>query len=102
MASPQEPPPGPDFAAAGIALTDLAEGEMVRGHANREPVLMIRRGDDIVAVGAVCTHYGGPLAQGLLAGDTVRCPWHHACFSIRTGEALRAPALDPLPLWTVE
>ena len=102
MAASEKPPTGPDFAAAGIALGDLADGEMVRGHANREPVLVIRRGEDIVAIGAMCTHYGGPLAKGLLEGDTVRCPWHHACFSIRTGEAIRAPALDPLPCWTVE
>ena len=102
MASSQKPPAGPDFATAGIALADLADGEMVRGHANHEPVLIVRRGDDIFAVGATCTHYGGPLAKGLLMGDTVRCPWHHACFNIRTGEATRAPALDPLPCWTVE
>jgi NADPH-dependent 2,4-dienoyl-CoA reductase/sulfur reductase-like enzyme/nitrite reductase/ring-hydroxylating ferredoxin subunit len=102
MASAQKPPAGPDFAAAGIALADLVDGEMVLGHADREPVLMVRRGDEIFAVGAECTHYGGPLAKGLLLGDTVRCPWHHACFSVRTGEAIRAPALDPLPRWTVE
>jgi NADPH-dependent 2,4-dienoyl-CoA reductase/sulfur reductase-like enzyme/nitrite reductase/ring-hydroxylating ferredoxin subunit len=102
MAAPRKPPAGPDFATAGIALVDLVDGEMVLGHAHGEPVLMIRRGDEIVAVGAACTHYGGPLAKGLLVGDTVRCPWHHACFSIRTGEAIRAPALDPLPRWTVE
>ena len=93
------PLPGPDFGTAGIALTDLAEGALIRGHAHGEPVLLVRRGDELLAVGALCTHFGAPLETGLLVGDTVRCPWHHACFSLRTGEALRAPALDPLACW---
>ena len=94
--------PGPDFGIAGIALTDLTEGVLIRGHAHGEPVLLVRRGDELLAVGAICTHFGAPLETGLLVGDTVRCPWHHACFSLRTGEALQAPALDPLVRWTVE
>ncbi|MDQ2795059.1 MAG: FAD-dependent oxidoreductase [Bacteroidota bacterium] len=97
-----ETPTGPDLATNGIALTDLADGAMLRGHAHGEPVLLVRRGAELLAVGAICTHFGAPLETGLLVGDTVRCPWHHACFSLRTGAALRAPALDPLPRWTVE
>ena len=92
---------GPDLAAEGIALADLAEGVLLRGHAHGEPVLLVRRGNELLAVGARCSHFGAPLEQGLLVDDTVRCPWHHACFSLRTGEAMRAPALNPLPSWTV-
>ena len=92
---------GPDF-ANGVALSTVADGTMLRGHSQGEPVLFVRRGDELFAIGATCTHYGAPLADGLLVDDTVRCPWHHACFSLRTGEALRAPALNPVTCWRVE
>src|SRR3954470_23578401 len=86
---------GPDL-AAGIAAADLAPGSSLLGHAFGEAVLLARVGDEYFAVGATCTHYGGPLAEGVIDGDTVRCPWHHACFSLRSGEALRSPALSPI------
>ena len=92
---------GPDLMQA-IELSTIPDGTMLLGHAQGEPVLLARRGDEVFAIGAICTHYGAPLEQGLLVGDTVRCPWHHACFSLRTGEALRAPALDPVSRWRVE
>ena len=92
---------GPDL-AQGIALSTLADGTMQLGHAQGEPVLLARRGAEVFAIGATCTHYGGPLAEGLLVGDTVRCPWHHACFSLRNGEPLRAPALNPVTCFRVE
>jgi NADPH-dependent 2,4-dienoyl-CoA reductase/sulfur reductase-like enzyme/nitrite reductase/ring-hydroxylating ferredoxin subunit len=92
---------GPDL-AKGVALSDVADGAMLLGHAEGEAVLLARRGNEAFAIGATCTHYGGPLAEGLLVDDTVRCPWHHACFSLRTGEALRAPALNPVSCWRVE
>ena len=92
---------GPDF-RAGISLNQLTPGKPLLGHADGTAVLMTRIGDEIFAVGATCTHYSGPLAEGLIVGDTVRCPWHHACFSLRNGEALRSPALNPLPCWPVK
>jgi apoptosis-inducing factor 3 len=92
---------GPDL-TKGVALSTIADGIMLLGHAHGEPVLLVRRGDALFAIGAICTHYGAPLADGLLVDDTARCPWHHACFSLRTGEALRPPALDAVSCWLVE
>ena len=92
---------GDDF-AQGIALKRIADGAMLLGHAQGEAVLLARRGDEVFALGATCTHYGGPLAEGLLVGETVRCPWHHAAFCLRTGEVLRAPALGAVACWQVE
>ncbi|MEO6024600.1 MAG: FAD-dependent oxidoreductase [Burkholderiales bacterium] len=92
---------GPDL-TQGTPLSTLDDGTMLLGHAQGDAVLMVRRGDELFAIGAVCTHYSGPLAEGLLVDDTVRCPWHHACFSLRTGEALHAPALNPVSCWRVE
>jgi NADPH-dependent 2,4-dienoyl-CoA reductase/sulfur reductase-like enzyme/nitrite reductase/ring-hydroxylating ferredoxin subunit len=92
---------GPDL-AQGVASDALADGEMLLGHVGEQAVLLARRGDEFFAIGATCTHYHGPLAEGLMVGDTVRCPWHHACFSLRTGEALSAPALSPVECWMTE
>ncbi|MFW6039769.1 MAG: FAD-dependent oxidoreductase [Gemmatimonadota bacterium] len=94
-------PTGPDL-TEGVPEHELEDGGMLVGHVGEENVLLVRRGEDVHAVGATCTHYGGPLGDGLVVGDTVRCPWHHACFSLRTGEALGAPALNDVPAWKVE
>jgi NADPH-dependent 2,4-dienoyl-CoA reductase/sulfur reductase-like enzyme/nitrite reductase/ring-hydroxylating ferredoxin subunit len=92
---------GPDF-ANGVPDADLTEGGMVLGQVAGEAILLARTGGALFAIGAECTHYHGPLAEGVLVNETVRCPWHHACFSLRTGEALRAPALNPVTCWRVE
>jgi len=86
----------------GVPLSNVPDGGMVQGQVDGEEVVLARRGSELFAVAAHCTHYHGPLADGLIQGDEVRCPWHHACFSLRTGEALRAPALDPIQCWKVE
>src|ERR1700683_5677934 len=85
----------------GVPLASIPDGGKLLGMVDEEEVLLVRRGTELVAVGAYCTHYHGPLADGLVVDDQVRCPWHHACFNLRTGEALRAPALDPVACWQV-
>ena len=92
---------GPDL-TQGISLSTLADGGMLVGRVGDDEVLVARSGGEVFAVGAHCTHYHGPLSDGLIVGDTVRCPWHHACFNLRTGAPERAPALDPIDCWKVE
>ena len=101
MAEHQQAPAGPDL-TKGVPASDLRTSGHLAGHVGDKEVLLVQLGTDVVAVGARCTHYKGPLAEGLVVGETVRCPWHHACFSLRTGEPVRAPALDPIDCWRVE
>lgn len=86
----------------GVPTASIPESGKLLGVVDGEEVLLVRSGTRFFAVGAYCTHYHGPLAEGLVVDDEVRCPWHHACFSLHTGEALRAPALDPISCWHVE
>ena len=91
----------PDL-TAGVRLQDLPDRVPLSGRVGEDEVILVRQAEDVFAVGAHCTHYHGPLADGLVDRDTIRCPWHHACFSLRTGEPLRAPALDPIASYRVE
>src|SRR5579872_7489362 len=100
MADQQNSPPGPDL-SQGVMASELSGGKLL-GHVGEDAVLLVRSGSEIFAIGAHCSHYHGPLADGVIEGKGIRCPWHHACFDLRTGEATRAPALTPLPVWKVE
>jgi NADPH-dependent 2,4-dienoyl-CoA reductase/sulfur reductase-like enzyme/nitrite reductase/ring-hydroxylating ferredoxin subunit len=91
---------GPDL-EAGIEASSLAPGQLVAGHAFGEAVLLVHAQVNWFAVGAKCTHYSAPLEQGLLVGETLRCPWHHACFELHNGAASHAPALNDLPSYDV-
>ena len=101
MKSADSNAPKPDL-SAGTPASSLADGQMIVGKVGDDEVLLARAGDQFFAVRPYCTHYRGALANGLIVDGTVRCPLHHACFDLATGEALRAPALDPLPRWRVE
>jgi apoptosis-inducing factor 3 len=91
----------PDL-TAGVPVASLPAGKPLLGRVGEDDVVVVRAGDRFFAVGAHCTHYHGPLSQGLVVDETIRCPLHHACFSLETGEAVRAPALDPIACWRVE
>jgi NADPH-dependent 2,4-dienoyl-CoA reductase/sulfur reductase-like enzyme/nitrite reductase/ring-hydroxylating ferredoxin subunit len=101
MSATQSNATGPDL-ALGVSSDEVSDGGMLVGHVGEDAVLLARRGDEFFAIGALCSHYGGPLTQGLMVEDTVRCPWHHACFSLRTGAALHAPALSAVACWSLE
>ncbi len=100
MADNPNPPAGPDL-ALGVSPDDF-KNDMLLGHVGKEDVLLARVGAEFFAIDAHCSHYHGPLAEGIVTGHEVRCPWHHACFDLRTGEAVRAPALSQLACWKVE
>jgi len=100
MADQQSAPAGPDL-SQGVTLSEFS-GATLLGHVGDEDVLLVRVGPEIFAIDAHCSHYHGPLAEGLVDGESIRCPWHHACFDLRTGEAARAPALTALAVWQVE
>jgi apoptosis-inducing factor 3 len=101
MGGEDDRPAGPDL-ESGVRIEQIPDGGMLAGHARGKPVLLARQGDEWFAIGAVCSHYSGPLPEGLMVGDTVRCPWHHACFSLRTGQSLRPPGLNDVACWLVE
>lgn len=90
---------GPDL-AAGIPESDLREGVPLLGHASGEAIVLVRDAGKVHALGATCTHYSGPLAEGIVAGGTLRCPWHHACFDLATGAA-HGPAIAPVACYDV-
>src|SRR5438445_159511 len=92
---------GPDF-EAGCEIESVDDGGMLLGHAFGEAILVARQSSELFAIGATCTHYGGPLAKGLMVDCTVRCPWHHAHFDLRTGEAIAGPALSNSSSWKIE
>jgi NADPH-dependent 2,4-dienoyl-CoA reductase/sulfur reductase-like enzyme/nitrite reductase/ring-hydroxylating ferredoxin subunit len=101
MGDSPAPSTGPDL-TQGVELSDLKEGGMLLGSAHGEAVLLVLHHSQVFAVSAACSHYGAPLADGIVTDGEVRCPWHHACFSLCTGEAVRPPALNPLRRWKVE
>ena len=86
----------------GLDLTQWAkvervpEGEILAGVVGKDRVFVWRNGNGLKVYGVSCPHLGAPLNEGIVVGATIRCPWHHACFDLATGEAAAAPAFDAL------
>ncbi len=81
---------------------ELAEGKPISVKVGKSAVLLVRRGDKIHACGGKCSHYGGPLAEGLLMGDVITCPWHAARFNVRNGHMVLPPGLDDVGCYAVK
>jgi NADPH-dependent 2,4-dienoyl-CoA reductase/sulfur reductase-like enzyme/nitrite reductase/ring-hydroxylating ferredoxin subunit len=90
-----------DQRIAVCKLSEIKNGEMKQVQAGETPVLVARIDGKCFALGAHCTHFGAPLAEGALVGDRIVCPWHHGCFKASTGDLLEPPALDSLPNFPV-
>ena len=84
-----------------LAEADLPEATPKRVEAGEVPVLLYRQGQEIWAIAATCTHFGGPLDEGKIEGDTVTCPWHGSVFCLRDGKVLHGPATMPEPAFEV-
>lgn len=92
---------GEDYQVAARA-DSLVEGQLAAGEimieGEKVPVVLLQRGERILALGAVCSHWGGPLAEGkLVDGLCVECPWHQSQFDMRDGSVTRSPATAPQP-----
>ncbi len=91
-------PVGPDLAGDGIPADEISESP-TKGQVDGKQVIVMRTADGLRAVAGSCTHYGGPLGDGLCEGGKIHCPWHHAVFDLETGEAVGAPALNPIAVY---
>uniref|UniRef100_A0A8D3CHA3 Apoptosis inducing factor mitochondria associated 4 n=1 Tax=Scophthalmus maximus TaxID=52904 RepID=A0A8D3CHA3_SCOMX len=81
---------------------DLRDGQMKEVTVGDQTVLLVRALGQYSAVGSRCSHYNAPLIKGTLVGDRVRCPFHGACFNVRTGDIEEYPGLDSLPSYKVK
>ncbi len=83
------------------ALDDLVDGSPRRVEADGTPVLLLRQGDRIRAIGATCPHLGGPLDEGAIERDTVTCPWHGSVFNLDDGALIHGPSMYPVSAFEV-
>jgi nitrite reductase/ring-hydroxylating ferredoxin subunit len=81
---------------------DIQPSQMKEVEVNGEKACLANVEGKYYAIGNVCTHLGGPLAQGKLEGYEVQCPWHGSRFDIRTGKVARPPAMRSEPTYEIK
>ena len=98
-------PPVEEFKV--VASADSVEpGKLTAAELNVEgtrlPLVLLKKGRSVLALSGVCSHWGGPLAEGkLVDGDCVECPWHASQFSMIDGSVRQGPASVPQPVYEV-
>jgi nitrite reductase/ring-hydroxylating ferredoxin subunit/uncharacterized membrane protein len=93
---------GPKDFTPTIALNELAENQPKRVEVKGQPIMLVRRGDKVYAVGAVCSHYGGPLERGEVVGNTIKCPVHYSRFALQDGRVKEGPSTAPVPAYDTQ
>jgi nitrite reductase/ring-hydroxylating ferredoxin subunit/uncharacterized membrane protein len=93
---------GPKEFTPVVGFEELAENKPQRFNVKGQPVLLVRRGQQVYAIGAVCSHYGAPLEQGAIHDTLIECPWHYSRFSLEDGSVKRGPSTAPLPLYETD
>src|ERR671922_1370830 len=81
---------------------DIQPSQMKEVEVNGENICLVNVEGKYYAIGSICTHEGGPLADGTLEGYEVECPWHNSKFDVRTGEVISPPATEPEPAYEVK
>ncbi len=92
---------GPDEFVPVLPMAELPDNKPMRVNANGRPVLLVRRGEEVYAIGAVCSHYGAPLEEGQLTDGAIQCPWHGSRFCLADGRVQAGPATAPVPAYAV-
>jgi len=90
---------GPDDFKPALATRELAEGQMKRVLVEEQPVLLLKSGGTVYALGAVCSHYGAPLSDGKIVEGTIECPWHASRFALADGRIVQGPACAGVPVY---
>jgi nitrite reductase/ring-hydroxylating ferredoxin subunit/uncharacterized membrane protein len=90
---------GPDDYTPAVATRELAEGQLKRTLVQEQPVLLLKLGGTVYALGAVCSHYGAPLNEGKIVDRTIECPWHASRFGLEDGRVVQGPACTGVPVY---